>query len=165
MITCAEAVRQLWDYLDGVIDEPDRKLIEEHLSFCRSCCGEVEFAKELRSFGRERRGRPAAGGSARLTATLDDLDGRDEDLLYQDETRALVREAYRSIDRGSRAVAEKLYSQEELEEISEARGGQCSLRRQHLRHARIAEATVLDLGCARGIDSLLAAPRTARPVA
>jgi mycothiol system anti-sigma-R factor len=75
MITCAEAVRQLWDYLDGVVDEADREQIEEHLSFCRRCCGEVEFAGELRSF-------LAANGEddlppairARLTATLDDLE-------------------------------------------------------------------------------------------
>ena len=50
MITCAEAVRRLWDYLDGVVDEPSREAIEEHLAFCRRCCGEVEFAAELRSF-------------------------------------------------------------------------------------------------------------------
>ena len=50
MITCAEAVRQLWAYLDGVADEPSREAIEEHLSFCRRCCGEVEFAEELRAF-------------------------------------------------------------------------------------------------------------------
>ena len=48
MITCAEAVRQLWDYLDGVVDESQRESIEEHLAFCRRCCGEVEFAEELR---------------------------------------------------------------------------------------------------------------------
>jgi len=24
--------------------------VEKHLSFCRTCCGELEFAKELRSF-------------------------------------------------------------------------------------------------------------------
>jgi len=50
MITCAEAVRQLWDYLDGVVDEADRGAIEEHLSFCRRCCGELDFAEELRRF-------------------------------------------------------------------------------------------------------------------
>jgi mycothiol system anti-sigma-R factor len=50
MITCAEAVRQLWEYLDGVVAEADREAIEEHLSFCRRCCGEVEFAEELRVF-------------------------------------------------------------------------------------------------------------------
>jgi mycothiol system anti-sigma-R factor len=50
MISCAEAVRQLWEYLDGVVDEAQREAIEEHLTFCRRCCGEVEFAEELRSF-------------------------------------------------------------------------------------------------------------------
>jgi anti-sigma factor (TIGR02949 family) len=50
MITCAEAVRQLWEYLDGVVDATEREAIEEHLAFCRRCCGEVEFAEELRRF-------------------------------------------------------------------------------------------------------------------
>lgn len=50
MITCTEAVRQLWEYLDGVVAGADRERIEEHLAFCRWCCGEVEFAHELRRF-------------------------------------------------------------------------------------------------------------------
>ena len=50
MITCSEAVRQLWDYLDGVVDPAHRELIDEHLAFCRRCCGELEFAEELRGF-------------------------------------------------------------------------------------------------------------------
>jgi len=50
MISCAEAVRQLWEYLDGAVDPAEREAIEEHLSFCRRCCGEVEFAEELRHF-------------------------------------------------------------------------------------------------------------------
>jgi mycothiol system anti-sigma-R factor len=74
MITCAEAVRQLWDYLDGELPEQDRAAIEEHLGFCRRCCGEVEFAHELRGF----LARGAAEGipaevRARLIATLDEL--------------------------------------------------------------------------------------------
>lgn len=48
MITCSEAVRQLWEYLDGLVEQSQRASIEEHLSFCRRCCGEVEFAAELR---------------------------------------------------------------------------------------------------------------------
>ena len=47
-ITCSEAVKQLWDYLDHAISAEDHKKVENHLSFCRSCCGELEFAKELR---------------------------------------------------------------------------------------------------------------------
>jgi anti-sigma factor (TIGR02949 family) len=49
-ITCSEAVRQLWDYLDHAISPEDQERIEQHLSFCSSCCGELEFAKELRTF-------------------------------------------------------------------------------------------------------------------
>jgi predicted anti-sigma-YlaC factor YlaD len=48
MITCAEAVKQLWKYLDDTVDEADRALVEEHLSKCLACCGELEFARELR---------------------------------------------------------------------------------------------------------------------
>ncbi|MGH2752091.1 MAG: anti-sigma factor family protein [Actinomycetota bacterium] len=50
MISCTDAVRQLWDYLDGSVEEPHKAAIEEHLSVCRRCCGEVEFAEELQRF-------------------------------------------------------------------------------------------------------------------
>lgn len=49
-IPCSEAVRQLWDYLDHAIAPEDQERVEHHLSFCRRCCGELEFAKELRRF-------------------------------------------------------------------------------------------------------------------
>jgi mycothiol system anti-sigma-R factor len=48
MISCAEAVKQLWEYLDGTVEETDRALLEEHMSRCRRCCGELEFARKLR---------------------------------------------------------------------------------------------------------------------
>lgn len=50
LIPCSEAVRQLWDYLDHAISAEDQERVEKHLSFCRTCCGELEFAKELRRF-------------------------------------------------------------------------------------------------------------------
>lgn len=50
LITCSEAVRQLWDYLDQAIAAEDQERVERHLAFCRTCCGELEFAKELRAF-------------------------------------------------------------------------------------------------------------------
>jgi anti-sigma factor (TIGR02949 family) len=49
-IPCSEAVRQLWDYLDHAIAPDVQEKVEHHLSFCRRCCGELEFAKELRAF-------------------------------------------------------------------------------------------------------------------
>lgn len=48
MIACAEAVRQLWEYLEEDLDEGDRERVDEHLAFCRRCCGELEFAAELK---------------------------------------------------------------------------------------------------------------------
>jgi anti-sigma factor (TIGR02949 family) len=50
MISCDEAVRQLWDYLDRTLSPADLVAVEGHLAFCRRCCGEVEFARELRDF-------------------------------------------------------------------------------------------------------------------
>jgi mycothiol system anti-sigma-R factor len=74
VITCAEAVKQLWDYLDGVVDESQRELIEEHLAFCRRCCGELEFAEELRTFlATHAHDQLPSEVRARLTATLDEL--------------------------------------------------------------------------------------------
>lgn len=75
MITCAEAVKQLWDYLDGMVEESQRELVEEHLSFCRRCCGELEFAEELQRFLATHAGDdlpPAV--RVRLTATLDEVE-------------------------------------------------------------------------------------------
>ena len=48
MISCAEAVRRLWDYLEQDLDAETRAGVETHLAFCRRCCGEVEFAAALR---------------------------------------------------------------------------------------------------------------------
>jgi anti-sigma factor (TIGR02949 family) len=49
-IPCSEAVLQLWDYLDHSIGPEDQEKVEKHLAFCRKCCGELEFAKEIRAF-------------------------------------------------------------------------------------------------------------------
>jgi anti-sigma factor (TIGR02949 family) len=48
MITCSEAVRQLWEYLEDELPARDREKIDEHLGACLRCCGEAEFAQELR---------------------------------------------------------------------------------------------------------------------
>jgi hypothetical protein len=67
----------LWEYLDGHVDVDTRSRIDEHLAFCRRCCGEVEFAHELRRFladhGND--GLPA-NVQARLQATIDTLENQ-----------------------------------------------------------------------------------------
>ncbi len=50
MIPCSEAVKQLWEYLDRTLAAEDHAQVEHHLALCRRCCGEMELAKELRSF-------------------------------------------------------------------------------------------------------------------
>lgn len=48
MISCEEAVRRLWEHLDLPTTPEQRALLDGHLALCRRCCGEAEFAVELR---------------------------------------------------------------------------------------------------------------------
>lgn len=48
MITCKEAVSRLWTYLDRDLGAPQERELEEHLGLCRHCCGELEFARQIR---------------------------------------------------------------------------------------------------------------------
>jgi mycothiol system anti-sigma-R factor len=56
LITCADAVRQLWQYLDETLEPDAREKVGEHLAFCRQCCGELEFAHLLQDFLRDKAG-------------------------------------------------------------------------------------------------------------
>jgi mycothiol system anti-sigma-R factor len=75
VITCAEAVERLWAYLDNALTAADKAALEEHLGFCRVCCGEVEFAQELRGFlSRSAVDELPEDVRSRLMATLDELE-------------------------------------------------------------------------------------------
>jgi mycothiol system anti-sigma-R factor len=75
MITCHEAVKQLWEYLDGTVADADRANIEEHLARCRRCCGELDFAVELRRFlNRSATADIPPDVLRRLNQTLEELD-------------------------------------------------------------------------------------------
>jgi hypothetical protein len=49
MIACREAVERLWSYLDRNIERAQEDELEQHLGLCRHCCGELEFAKQVRT--------------------------------------------------------------------------------------------------------------------
>ena len=48
LATYVEAVRQLAAYAERMTDNNAFGEVEEHLGVCRHCCGELEFARQLR---------------------------------------------------------------------------------------------------------------------
>lgn len=75
MITCKAAVSRLWEYLDQNLGRVSEGELEEHLGLCRHCCGELEFAKQLRGvLGHESRdGELPAASRTRLEAFVKGL--------------------------------------------------------------------------------------------
>ena len=45
---CQEAIEQLYEYLDGVLDDDRRVTIRHHLDECGYCLGAFGFETELR---------------------------------------------------------------------------------------------------------------------
>ena len=72
MIDCGEAVRRMWTYLDGSLEQRPLDELEAHLDTCTRCCGELEFSRHLRETVAARQGLPAipADVKARIDALL-----------------------------------------------------------------------------------------------
>ena len=81
MISCSEAVRRLWEYLENDLDNEDRERVEGHLALCRRCCGEVEFTSALSDLLRSSAG-PGIPPAVQhhLVGFLDELDTGRSDL-------------------------------------------------------------------------------------
>jgi anti-sigma factor (TIGR02949 family) len=80
VIDCTTAVRQLWDFVEHTVSEESAAEIEEHLAFCRRCCGEVEFAEELRDLLKTSSGpRIPADAEARLSEFIDEIQEAEDD--------------------------------------------------------------------------------------
>jgi anti-sigma factor (TIGR02949 family) len=75
-IGCAEAVRRLWDFLDHDLDAADQAAVEAHLAWCRRCCGELAFAREMQRLLRTGTGADLPPEvQDRLERTIDELGG------------------------------------------------------------------------------------------
>lgn len=82
-----------------------------------------------------------------------------DDLMFQDEIRDVVRNAYGRLPAGAgRAMAEHLYTDDQLASLPEAAIEWSLGVGNPVRHADLAPGeAVVDLGCGGGIDSILAA--------
>lgn len=69
MITCRDAVARLWEYLDQNLGRVAEAELEEHLGLCRHCCGELEFARQVRDL--LRRPSPACELTPEVRSRLD----------------------------------------------------------------------------------------------
>ncbi|TDD72024.1 methyltransferase domain-containing protein [Jiangella aurantiaca] len=83
------------------------------------------------------------------------------DLMFQEEIRAKVRDAYGAIPAGAgRAMAQRFYSDEELSSIPERAVDWALGVGNPVRYAGLSPGdVVLDVGCGGGIDTVLAARR------
>lgn len=52
-MTCEEAVKKLYDYIDKELDQGVIRQIDKHLEICRMCCDHFEFEKRMKSLVQE----------------------------------------------------------------------------------------------------------------
>jgi arsenite methyltransferase len=84
-----------------------------------------------------------------------------DDLMFQDEIKQTVRQAYAAISSGGgRAVARRIYAEDELAEVPAGAVGWALGVGDPVRYAFLRPGeTVLDVGSGGGIDTILAARR------
>ena len=58
-MTCEDAVRQFFAYLDRALAGEALESLEAHLATCLDCCDRLQFSRELDEFVKARVGEPA----------------------------------------------------------------------------------------------------------
>jgi mycothiol system anti-sigma-R factor len=53
-MTCEEAVRKLYEYLDKELDQEAADQLDKHLELCKSCCDHFEFERRVKSLIQDR---------------------------------------------------------------------------------------------------------------
>jgi len=52
MITCREAIEQLWAYIDGELENADEQSVARHLEACKGCYPHYDFQNAFHEFVR-----------------------------------------------------------------------------------------------------------------
>ncbi len=77
-LSCEEAVRQLFAYLDRAMSGEPLETLESHLEACLDCCERLEFSRKLDGFVKGRLGdaRLPEGIEERISRTIERGGGR-----------------------------------------------------------------------------------------
>jgi mycothiol system anti-sigma-R factor len=52
-MTCEEAVKKLYEYLDHELDMATAEQLDKHLEICKSCCDHFELERKLKTLIQE----------------------------------------------------------------------------------------------------------------
>lgn len=79
-LSCEQAVRQFYAYLDRALSGEAAEALEEHLAACLDCCDKVQFSRRVEEFIRQRLGdaAPPAGLADRIRRGLASAGSREE---------------------------------------------------------------------------------------
>ena len=73
-IDCEQALRQVFEYLDHELAEPERAAMERHLHACKACFSRAEFERVLKGKVRELREEKASeSAEQRIKSLLKDF--------------------------------------------------------------------------------------------
>jgi mycothiol system anti-sigma-R factor len=72
-LTCNEAVKEFFSYLDRALSGEEVADLEEHLDACMSCCDKLAFSRDLDGFIKKKLpdAPPPGGLEARIRQALD----------------------------------------------------------------------------------------------
>jgi mycothiol system anti-sigma-R factor len=48
-MTCEEAIKKLYEYLDKELDRSASEQLDRHLDICRVCCDHFEFERKMKT--------------------------------------------------------------------------------------------------------------------
>ncbi len=73
-LNCEDVIKQLYDYLDGELNDDLENDIESHIHSCQECMGRTEFERQLKNSIKETGDSEVPSSlNKRLKSIIDDL--------------------------------------------------------------------------------------------